>query len=698
MDIRKKSLAVLAGIVVIVIVIFTCVSYTLYLQSYKTLESNHVNDTVVLVLTNINTEICSLDSTTKDWGPWDDTYVFVNGEKTRFIESYLIKETFEDQHLNFIIITNRENVIIYGKGFDEDTKTFTSLRPDMVAELSHNTSSLYNLNTEKTVSGFLSLPHGLVMVSSYPIVKNNFSGPPRGSIIMGRYFDDAEILRLSHDTRLKISVTPVNESSLSPGERSFLLGSSDSEILTRVVNDDVVEGDTLIKDIDGNNALIISIQMPRDIYHHGTSTVTLFVYILLAVLLVVGFLIIWLIDSQVLQRFTTINQEIAVITEQKEHPGRIKNSGNDEISRLVDALNHMLDQIDGGTQALIQSEKRFRELAEQFPEIMLEVDAQGIPTFVNHAAYSIFGYTPAEIQKEWRAFDFVVSEDRERLRNDFARLLHGESLAGTEYTAIKKDGSRFAVIVYATPIISEEKIAGVRIFAGDISERKRMEDALRHMNEKMNLLSNITRHDILNQLTALRGYMYLARENVDDKKNLLAFFDKGEKIAVGIEHQIQFTKDYQDMGATDPAWQNVSESITKAIARLPVHDIRVDIDRRDLEIYADPLAEKVFYNLIDNALRYGGEQMTTIRISSQESDNGLMIVCEDDGAGISEVDKKRLFTKGFGKNTGLGLFLSREIFAITGITITETGEPGKGARFEITVPKGNYRFTHDMSG
>ena len=84
MDIRKKSLAVLAGIVIIVIVIFACVSSTLFLQSYKTLESNHVNDAMVLVLTNINTEISSLDSTVKDWGPWDDTYAFVNGEKTWF--------------------------------------------------------------------------------------------------------------------------------------------------------------------------------------------------------------------------------------------------------------------------------------------------------------------------------------------------------------------------------------------------------------------------------------------------------------------------------------------------------------------------------------------------------------------------------------------------------------------------------------
>ena len=126
---------------------------------------------------------------------------------------------------------------------------------------------------------------------------------------------------------------------------------------------------------------------------------------------------------------------------------------------------------------------------------------------------------------------------------------------------------------------------------------------------------------------------------------------------------------------------------------IPVQKIRVDVDRTNLEIFADRLFEKVFYNLIDNALRYGGDKLKTIRISSQESDGHLTLVCEDDGVGISDEDKKRLFTRGFGKNTGLGLFLSREILSITGITITENGIPGKGARFEITVTKGAYRFT-----
>ena len=111
-----------------------------------------------------------------------------------------------------------------------------------------------------------------------------------------------------------------------------------------------------------------------------------------------------------------------------------------------------------------------------------------------------------------------------------------------------------------------------------------------------------------------------------------------------------------------------------------------------MEIFADPLVEKVFYNLIDNSLRYGGEKLTTIRIGYHTEENILIISFEDDGTGIAVRDKKVIFDKGFGKNTGLGLYLSREILGITGIIITETGIPGSGARFEIRVPEGGFRF------
>jgi signal transduction histidine kinase len=102
-------------------------------------------------------------------------------------------------------------------------------------------------------------------------------------------------------------------------------------------------------------------------------------------------------------------------------------------------------------------------------------------------------------------------------------------------------------------------------------------------------------------------------------------------------------------------------------------------------VFADPLIVKIFYNLMDNAVRHGGK-ITTIRFSVERRGDDKIIVCKDDGNGVLADEKERIFNRGFGKNTGLGLALAREILDITGITIHETGEPGKGARFEIVVP------------
>jgi signal transduction histidine kinase len=224
------------------------------------------------------------------------------------------------------------------------------------------------------------------------------------------------------------------------------------------------------------------------------------------------------------------------------------------------------------------------------------------------------------------------------------------------------------------------------------TELRESEAALSLANKKLTMLSSITRHDIKNQLIALSGYLELSKEKQDNILAIREYLEKEMRIAETIGLQLDFTQAYEDMGTTAPAWQNVNESIRRAGAALPLWKVRLDVDRSDLVIYADPLFEKVFYNLIDNALRHGGDAMTKISISSRETGNGLVLTCEDDGVGIGREDKPHLFEQGFGKHTGLGLFLTREILSITGITITENGEPGKGAHFEMNVPKGAYRF------
>ena len=223
----------------------------------------------------------------------------------------------------------------------------------------------------------------------------------------------------------------------------------------------------------------------------------------------------------------------------------------------------------------------------------------------------------------------------------------------------------------------------------DITENKLAQESLTRANKKLNLLNNITRHDILNQLTALIGYLEISRQDLTDPR-LLSFIAKEEQAADAIRNQIIFTRDYQNIGVHAPQWQNIAEVVTLARAALDLHHVRITIDLKPYEIYADPLLEKVFYNLIENSLRHG-EHVSKMLIRMQDDGDGTDLIIEDDGTGVPDNAKEKIFRREYFKNTGLGLFLTREILAITNLTITEQGTFGKGARFVIHAPKGTCR-------
>jgi PAS domain S-box-containing protein len=207
---------------------------------------------------------------------------------------------------------------------------------------------------------------------------------------------------------------------------------------------------------------------------------------------------------------------------------------------------------------------------------------------------------------------------------------------------------------------------------------------------KLNLLSSITRHDINNQLTVLMGYLdMLGLDQTDTSRDV--YVRRAATAAQRISVMIQFTKTYESIGVKAPVWQDIRSLADTAAKEVQFGRI---ILKNDLPagaaMFADPLIAKVFYNLMDNAVRYGGT-ITTVRFSVEGGDGDPVIVCEDDGNGIPAEEKEKIFERGYGKNTGLGLFLAREILSITGITIRETGRPGNGARFEIAVPEDIFR-------
>ncbi|WFN37779.1 hybrid sensor histidine kinase/response regulator [Methanomicrobium antiquum] len=223
-------------------------------------------------------------------------------------------------------------------------------------------------------------------------------------------------------------------------------------------------------------------------------------------------------------------------------------------------------------------------------------------------------------------------------------------------------------------------------------ERKRVENALAEANKKLQLMASITRHDLLNQLTALQGYLEITNMLWDEepetaRKNL----EKAFGMITKTKNTIEFTKDYQEIGQYSPKWHSLHTLVGNSLNHINVGDIRFENDiSHDIDIYADSLIEKVFSNLVDNAVRYG-DKITYIRFRSEKRDGNCCIYCEDDGVGIKDNDKEKIFSYEYGMNTGFGLFLSREILGITGIKISETGKRGEGARFELLVPENSIR-------
>jgi signal transduction histidine kinase len=202
-------------------------------------------------------------------------------------------------------------------------------------------------------------------------------------------------------------------------------------------------------------------------------------------------------------------------------------------------------------------------------------------------------------------------------------------------------------------------------------------------------LLSVVRHDILNQLTILIGFLQFSEDYIDDPQ-IQEFLLKEEAAGQVIQALIEFTRDFQDLAVEDPCWMPLDSIVASAKERVDPKGVAIVTDLGTTEVYASPLIRHVFLTLIKNALDHA-HGLTHITISAERAEPDLVVACEDDGPGIPEAERKTLFDRGHGRNRGYSLWLAGEILSITGASIRETGRVGGGARFEIHIPAGMWR-------
>jgi len=355
------------------------------------------------------------------------------------------------------------------------------------------------------------------------------------------------------------------------------------------------------------------------------------------------------------------------------------------------AMVHDITERKRAEEALRASEARFQSFMSHIPAVAYMLDASDRYLYINKAYEDAFGLKESDIVGKTVEEVWPAATAASFRKTDQQILASHNGIELIEVVPHKGGLREFLTFKFPVPDArgTSRVLGGVSI---DITEQRRVEKALRQANKKLNLLGNVTRHDAINQLSVLFAWLEIAKEVARDEPIHEHLARVGEAAKI-IQEQLEFTSDYQEVGVKQPEWIDLADAVNRGIEGLDKGMVSLSVDLASVQVFADSMLEKVFRNLVENALRHG-EKVKSISISARETKEGLTIICEDDGVGISADDKEKMFLRGFGKNTGLGLYLVREVLGITDMRIRETGVPGNGSRFEMLVPAGNYRIGH----
>jgi PAS domain S-box-containing protein len=503
MDLRQKALLTLTSAFIVIIIVLSAFSSGIILSSYNALESRHVQGEVILVNNHMNSEISGLLVLARDWGSWDDLYAFTRGENAAFIAKNLDLNTLSYLHLNFLVVTDSQGHILYITGFDPVNETVTPVPKGILQEIADNSSPLRDLSTTKGVAGFLSLPDGPVFVAAAPILHSDSSGTPAGMIIMGRKIDTSIIGQSDPEEIPSLSNLPLSGQSQNQSLQGNTLvpdtgrqdgqpaapvrlvsGITGSDVTVLLVGEDTIEGSTLVKDIRGNNAFVFTLQMPRDIYQQGKSTLFTCIIILAFIALIIGLIVIYLIDSQVLSRLSALSIEVSAIGGKGDLSSRLTFAGDDEIALLATSWNTTLEKLESAHKNLQKSEERYRTLIETSPASIAQTDLMGMIVYCNLQMARSHGYPAMEDLRGKFLFDFIVPEDQDRARTDFAQALTEGPVRNIEYRGLRRDATTYWLDMSIS--VNRDwagKPDSFIIVSRDISDRKTWESQLRESEQ-----------------------------------------------------------------------------------------------------------------------------------------------------------------------------------------------------------------------
>jgi PAS domain S-box-containing protein len=654
---------------------------------------------------NLNVVFSSLNNTVHDWAKWDDTYLFVEDNNTIYRESNLVEATYQNLQLNMMLFFNQDDHLVYGQLFNPSNHTINSPDTSTIEQLTRY-RALFTNDTWLGNQGLILLNDAPVLVVSHSILTSDAEGPSHGTLIMGRYLDQAQLALLGLSTGLPVSSSLVTAQSLS---NDFALAKEnlfpEQSFYIYPLNDTSIAGYILLNDVEGEPLLIIKVVDERTELMLGMSGMAYFVVLLLVIAVVMFVVMSIMLDRTVISRLTALSDTVTKVRSSNDKRKRVPIKGNDELSSLGKNVNSMLDEIERHTYTLeqtvaertkdlVENRKQTESILQASPDAIVVMDLKGTITECNSRVTELSGFTRGDLLGK-SALDFIAEGyKKEYITKHRPLVTKHKGAVRFESRFLRKIGDYPAE--YSVSVIRNEDYQPIG-YVGvirDLSEKKQMEHTLMRSQRLAAIgeLSSMIGHDLRNPLAAIRNADYYIKKKCSgcDKPMVSTMLDVIDK---SIDHANSIIKDlleyskeiHLDLSVTSP--KSLLEK-TLSLVAIPDGVNIVDLTTVDMFKADEVKAERVYINLMKNAFDAMPSGGTLKVVSSLQTDR-ISISFIDSGQGISPEMLSQIFSPLFttkAQGMGFGLSISKRIVEAHGGTISVESKLGEGTTFTATFP------------
>jgi PAS domain S-box-containing protein len=650
-----------------------------------------------------------LELLTQDWAQWDDMYAFVGNGNSSFYRANLRPESFRNLKLHQVLLVDPRGKLIYHNCFGSDWKRQEMPPLALLAQIQPRGRLL----GAEPAQGLLATADGVLVVSSWPIVRSDGSGAPRGTLIFARFLNQLRVRHLSELGNLELQIVPI---SLLPGTEADTHSAAGGVVVVPE-SETHITGYLPLNDLSGVKSMALKATVPRAMHLQGQGIIAHFSMVLLAIIGLSGLLLLLGLEFLVLRRVTRASAALSEVAASGDVTARLPQDGADELGSLIVGINDALAAIERDVdeqKAASREMARLNKLVISFLThtpmgLFVKEYPSGRYLIWNPAAEDIYGHTASEVIGK-DAFAILDPEHAERVRRlECSAIETGEMVAASDESIVTPEGDTRQLHVRKVPLpASSDDQAYIVGIVEDVTEYREQQarlqktlEELAQSNTELEQFAYVASHDLQEPLRMVASYVQLLarryRGQLDsDADEFIAFAVDGATRMQGLINDLLAYSRVGTQGK-DFAPLALDEALATALQNL-----RLAVGETEAEITHEPLPRamvdkgqlvQLLQNLVANALKFRREEAPRIHISARQEGEEWIIGVQDNGVGIEPqylnrifAIFQRLYTRQEYPGTGIGLAICKRIVERHGGRLWVESVPGEGSTFYFTLP------------